>query len=177
MKDFLVAWLEDGHFPATAEGLLALTDTDVLVAMNAAAKDDTAAGHDSAARIMKGHRGHFRLVYSRDPGDIEVNSAPGSVIAGALTDRYGVDRVKSDHYVARNAVLDFPVLLQSGDVVSARSMSQILQTLPDVFVDYVFVDPDVADDARLYLKKHKVSILESASAKIESDEDNEDVNA
>jgi hypothetical protein len=79
--DFLRAWLPEGYpidpsqHPVDLSRHLAMNDNVVLAAMEDAAFDSQAVGHDPARRFIT--RDHFRLLYSRRPQDVAINPNAG----------------------------------------------------------------------------------------------------
>ena len=71
LRDFLRAWLPEGCFLLTKTNSLRITDNEVTAAIWEAADAAGARGHDPARRIVC--RDHFRVVYARNPGDIQKN--------------------------------------------------------------------------------------------------------
>ena len=108
LKDFLKAWLPGGRFPTDVEGHLALTDSEVTVAMRAAARDPGAPGHDPARRITD--RDHFRVVYQRLPAmaPFEVNA-----LYEAARTHFGEDNIRYGGSPRRGDA-EFPVRNRDG---------------------------------------------------------------
>lgn len=162
LKDFLVKWLEDkgGAFPTDPSHFLAITDAEVLAAINYHASHPGSGGHDPAQRILG--RGHFKVLWSWNPDDVELNPDAGDVIYRAVGERFGLEVVRRDRHMPKEPDIDFPVLQRDRQtVVSAKTLSKVLQQLPSTPFDYVFVDRDHWDDANAWLMRSKNEILES----------------
>jgi len=161
LQDFLQAWLQDGRFSVDLERHLSLTDLEVLAAMRCIAQDSKAAGADAANRIL--NRGHFHLLYERNPGDQSLSLEPGKAIARALQERYSPERVKHRSIAPGSRGVEFPVKMHDGSVVSSTSRSEALRTLPSPVVDHVFVDVALLDDARAWISREKNAVLKAAA--------------
>jgi len=157
LKDFLKEWLPGGFFPITVDKHLNLTDNNVLVAMEQAADDEKEPGHIHAKRIL--HRQHFKLLYQRNPEDIEVNPDAVVNIFKESVKKFGEEKVRMDRYKEKQNPLNFPVLTKDGRIVSSLILSQTLQHLPPVAKDYIFVDRDVEEDAKKWLEDNRREII------------------
>lgn len=137
---------EIGGFSGQLERHLALSDNEVFAAIRQADLDPLAPGHRWARRLER--REHFRLLYrSRQQG-----SAPlVREIAVAAREAFGPAQVVYDPVERRPGRLDFPLLGRSG-VSSAQASSRLLRELPPVSAEYVFVAPEIRDQARLWLR-------------------------
>ena len=76
-----------------------------------------ASGHEHAVRILK--RQHFKVLYSRNPEDIEKNLDSVSAIYEATCGKFGEDNVRYDKYTQKGSAPGFPVLKQDNRVVSS----------------------------------------------------------
>ena len=159
LQDFLAEWLPEGRFSTDLDAHLALTDLEVLAAIRQAAANSEAVGHVHARRIVD--RRHFRLLYQRDPNDLEVTMEPVAAIHAAAVARFGEDAVKRGKAGKSEGDVDFPVKPLSGPVGSSASWSPTLRSVPPIAFDGVFVDPDLVDSARSWLEKERKPILSS----------------
>ena len=159
LKDFLLEWIQGGKLPTTTEEHLSITDNEVISALRAASADPTIPGHKHAEMII--NRKHFKVLYELNPNDFKVNSDAAVLIAEATEKKFGRDKTRFDSYTEKRELMDFPVLLGDGSVVSSLSLSQALGKLPIVTIDYVFIDPDpdIRDHAEKWLKKNKTDII------------------
>ncbi len=159
LRDFLLEWVHGGKFPITAEEHLSITDDDVISALRAASTDQAKPGHKHAEIII--NRKHFKVLYELNPNDFEINSEANVLIAEAAEKKFGQDKIRVDSYSQKRELMDFPVLLKDGSVISSLSLSQVLGKLPIVTIDYVFIDPDpdIRDHAVKWLKKNKIDII------------------
>ncbi len=112
LKDFLIEWLPEGRFPINIEELLKITDNEVLAALLAAARIESAKGHGPARRIVK--REHYRKLYEKSPDDIKINPEAGMLIYEALQLKYGNEALRRDTYTAKDSDIGFPVLRSDG---------------------------------------------------------------
>lgn len=155
--DFLKDWLDEGVFPIELEDHLALTDNEVTSALLDAAFDHTKAGHLHARRIIK--REHFKQVYERNPSDVETNPEAGEAVFAALTDRFGAKFFRHDRYQQQSGPPDFPVRLRNEDIVSSLAISDTLNSVPVVSVDWVFVDRAKRDEAAEWLSNNRSDVI------------------
>jgi HD superfamily phosphohydrolase len=168
LKDFLAAWLPDGKFSVNVAAHMKLTDNEVLAAIAAAAENADAPGHDPARRIQR--REHFRVAYIRNPDD-----PPGTIeaIAKAASDEFGPDNVRYGKSPRRPDPPDFPVRERDGSSVSSLALSDVLKTLPASRDEYVFVVPELRNNAKTWITNQRESIIEAAVAA--ADEQDEEV--
>ncbi len=153
---FLKAWLPDGRFPEDLGGFAGLTDHEVMAALRSAQTDRSASGHDLALRIIE--RRHFRRAYAPTPRHLEETRDPATLVGRGLAETLGEDNVIVDTVPAKPTELDFPVLCDGGPA-SARARSQVIQSLPPVRADYVFVRPDLRQQAKQWLDANLDSTL------------------
>ncbi|HYM62047.1 MAG TPA: HD domain-containing protein [Thermoanaerobaculia bacterium] len=154
LSDFMEQSLKP--YPIDVEGYLKMTDSEVLATITAAAGDRSADGHEPARRIVR--RQHFRKVYERNALD---QRRPDAVekIAEALQKRFGEDAVRHRIIPPKRQDIEFPVLLDSGEVSTSRSESAIYADLKPAAVGVVLIDPDKRKDAEFWLAENKKQIL------------------
>ena len=157
LRDFLKEWLDGGLFSTAKEKHQNLTDNEVLAGIRASARDSNLPGHEHAKRIL--NRGHFKLLYQRQPGDMEVNPDPGGVIYKALAEKFGKGYFRRDVYPQKGSSTDFPVSRRDGSIVSSLALSGVLNNIPIALVDFVFVDREKEGKAREWLDSNKEEIL------------------
>lgn len=155
LKDFLLSWL-DGPTSTKISDYQILTDNEVLVALTESAQDIDSGSHEYASRIFK--RNHFKLVYNRNPLDQLFTLEPGKDIARALTEKFGSDKVKHDQYYQKGASLEFPVVCKD-KTYSSLALSDVLNNIPMIVIDRVYVDPQIEDDALNWLEVHRDKII------------------
>lgn len=160
LKDFLKAWLTRGEFPTAPGDHLRITDNEVMAAMLNAARDSAAAGYDHACRIVQ-HK-HFRLLYKRNPDDVKKNPEAAKAIFEAATQKFGEANVRQDRYPGKGGITDFPVRLKDGRIASSLSVSQVLNDVPVAAFDYVFIAPDLEDEAKEWLYDNREKIIQPA---------------
>jgi len=158
LKDFLIDWLGKTKYPTDIDGFLRLTDNEITSFLRDSCLDPKKPGHIHANRII--NRKHFKLLYTRNPIDFKTNPDAANLVKEAAVKKYGEDKVRVDNYVKRGGGTDFPVLLDDDrTIVSAMQESQVLSKIPSVVVDYVFVAPDIRDEAIKWFKKEKDKII------------------
>ncbi len=158
LADFLGEWLDGGTFPVKADELTAIADDDVTVALAEAARDETKPGHDPARRILE--RGHFRVLYQRNPDDVRKNPDAATAVFEAAGKEFGEDTVRHDSVKPKSGTSEFPVLMQDGRRSSSRSVSEVLRRLPEEPADYVFVEPSKRKEAGQWLKENRDTIIQ-----------------
>lgn len=161
LKDFLLDWLEQGEFSTEPDKFLLFTDAEITSALRRAASDASQPGNKHAERIIK--RKHFKVVYERNSDDIKKNiGVPvASLLKEPIEKEFGKDNVRIDIYPAKGGILDFPVQERNDKIVSSLSVSQVLNRLPGVAVDYLFVDSDIEEDAQKWIDKNKDNIIDA----------------
>ena len=155
LSEFMVQWLKT--YPIDVEGHLRMTDNEVLAAMADAASDAAAPGSDPAQRILR--RRHFRKIYERNALDQGV--APDAVnrVAVALRKQFGDAAVREKSISPKQQNIEFPILLDNGDISTSRSESTIYADFKPAAVGFVLIDPDRKNDAREWLTANKKNIL------------------
>ena len=159
LQDFLAEWLPNGKFPSDVSGHLSRSDLDISSAIAEAAKDEGKKGHVHARRIV--NRDHFRVLWQRNPEDIQSNSDAGQYVSDAAETRFGAENVRRDPYSPAEATIDFPVEQRGSDrnVTSAQAISAVLPKVPVAAVDNVYVRRDLLDDAEKWLSKEKAEVI------------------
>lgn len=160
LKDFLTAWLEGGRFATEVSNHLETTDNEVMATLSQASRDPERPGHDAARRINS--RQHFRVLYQRHPDDVRINPEAGKAVFDAACERFGPERCRRDRYSQRSGAPDFPVQTKDGRIASSLAMSQTLNQLEAVSVDFVFVDPEILVEARNWLELNRSTIITPA---------------
>jgi HD superfamily phosphohydrolase len=158
LKDFLSAWLPDGKFPVDVASHMKRSDNEVLAAIAEAAADRDAPGHDSARRIMS--REHFRVAYSRAPDD---HTGDTEAIAQATAENFDPENVRYGKSPRRPDPPDFPVQERDGSSVSSLALSDVLKRLPASRDEYVFVVPELRDEAKQWIKRERERIIDAAT--------------
>ena len=162
LKEFLLEWLAEGKFSTDIDKHLAMTDNEVMTAIVAASRDEDAPGHDAAQTIIL--RRHFRFLYGRNPQDIARNPAAVTTVFRAARKQFGAENIRCDDPPQKAvSAPEFPVLMRDGRVASSLQVSEVLNHLPGTAVGFVFVHPDKANEARMWLEKHRDTIVREAS--------------
>lgn len=146
LRDFLAAWLPNGKFPMDVIGMMAFDDVRILHAIYSAVAEEQADVTIHARRIAR--REHFRRVYEWNAVDSRNNPDARLIVYNALVERFDKDHVRQDEYRQTGGEANFPVRMRQGDIDQAISVSEVLERLPLLQVDYVFVDSQFRDDAR-----------------------------
>ncbi|MFW6372284.1 MAG: HD domain-containing protein [Thermodesulfobacteriota bacterium] len=167
LQDFLKEWLPEGLFSTDVSKHLQITDNEISAALWKTAFDENAKEHIHAYRIVQ--RKHFKRLYQRNPEDVNVNPEAGKSVFKALGKEFGEDHFRHDRYTQKGGAPDFPVRLRNDQVVSSLAISDPLQDLPVVSIDYVFANREILKTAQKWLKENHE---EAISPKAEED-DNE----
>jgi HD superfamily phosphohydrolase len=158
LKDFLIAWLEDGKFSTVLKKHLNISDVEVLSAIRKAYENQRSKQHNLARRIQC--RAHFRRFYEASPSDIEGGKLqPGKEIARAAEAHFGADLIRYDYIQPKGAAPIFPVLVFDVNIVSSLRRSQILAQMPAIGVDNVYCDKSIRNDAIAWRNENKKTIL------------------
>lgn len=166
LKQYLRAWLPSGAYPTSVEEHLKVTDDHALAAMQDDLGDDDSPRHQLASRILE--RRFFRVLYDRRAEDLNQNLDAVGLVYRATREKFGEKLVEHDTNVdsqkpesATPKPLRFAVERDDGSVVSSIQESQILGKLPRAVFDYVFVAPEIMDEARAWLRDNLQGILET----------------
>lgn len=159
LVDFMDANLAGERFPVAVEAFTAITDHDIMADLLASARDQSRPGHQHAHRIV--NRRHFRCLYQRSRADARMTLEPGRLIYEAAAGEFGGDSVKRDYYAQKSSGIEFPVLTSDERVVSSLSWSDHLESIPLLMLDSVYVDPDVYDRARHWLRTNRGRVLDA----------------
>ncbi len=73
--------------------------------------------------------------------------------------RFGEEHVRYDHYKQKGYLPIFPVLLGNGQVSQSNELSQVLQNLPIIAIEFVFISPEYKDNALEWLGKNINEII------------------
>ena len=163
LKDFLVEWLKGSKYFSSLEKFLTLTDNQIIseiIKINRLSKKKRPPTFEHAECLLK--RKHFKLLYARNPKDMEINPEAGEKIWQAAAEKFGRSNVKRDYYTKEAAKInDFPIQLPDEDktIVSALTLSKTLSHLPPAAVDCVFIKPSLLDEANEWLNKNKNDII------------------
>ena len=162
LKDFLREWLPEGQCPTSTEAFLELTDMQKSWRQYEKGPRKIQPITRSARRIAG--RQHFKVVYSRNPEDLNVVSEPGKAIGQWLIEKYGEDRIRLDSHTPSGNPFDFPVLESDGRIISSSLLSDLLSRMPTATIDFVFADPDIRDEARKIVIENRKDLLAGDTA-------------
>jgi hypothetical protein len=138
-----------------------MTDNEVMAAISDASRQEASPGHKPARTITS--RGHYRLLYERNPQDIAKNPTSVAAVYRAVREQFGSEYVRSDDPPRKAASApDFPVLMRDGRVASSLQVSEVLNHLPATAIGFVFIHPEKADEARTWLEKHRDEVIRNA---------------
>ena len=159
LQDFLAEWLPNRKFPVDVTGHLSRSDLEISTAIAEAAKDQGNNGHVHARRIV--NRDHFKVLWQRNPEDVETNPDAGKCVEDTAAARYSAENVRRDSYSPAEATIDFPVEQSGSDrnVTSAQVISAVLPHVPVAAVDNVYVRRDLLDDAEKWLSREKAEVI------------------
>ena len=157
LQDFLKEWLPEGYFPTALLDHLQLNDNTILTELFKAADDVTLNGHDPARRIV--NREHFKLLYQRNPRDVNENPDSAKAVFKAACDKFGENNVRKDNYKQGGNGHEFPVITEDNQIFSSLELSDTLKNVPIVAVDYVFINPELYQDAVKWKKENIQTII------------------
>jgi HD superfamily phosphohydrolase len=158
LKDFLAAWLTGGKFSTDLATHLSLTDNEVTAAILDAALDAARPGHDAARRIAS--HDHYKVLYQRNLEDVAKYAEAGRAVFEAARQEFGEGNVRHDKYTQKGGATVFPVLLKDGRIASSVALSETLQHLPVVAVDFVFVLPEKLSQATGWLRTNRPNLIQ-----------------
>jgi uncharacterized protein len=157
LKEFLLAWLEDGRFPSDWQKLLRLTDHEVLVAMRQSAVDRTDRHHELAARVLA--RKHFRTVYEFISTHKKKRPTILDDVLQATRAEFGADNVRTDRYGPKSETNDFLVKTEDGEVESSLQVSGVIANVPAVEIGLIFAKPELSEKAKRWVDKEVKALL------------------
>lgn len=129
----------------------------VLTALFKASENEKLKGYDSARRII--NRDHFKLIYERNPRDIEKNPDVAKAVFHAACSQFGEQNVRFDSYRQTSQGHDFPVITGDKQILSSLELSDTLKMFPIVAVDYVFINPEFRNDAEKWKEQNLKKII------------------
>jgi len=157
LKEYLAEMLPGGRFPTTIERHLSMTDHEILVDLRKTGLVGGMPGSVHAERIIKRH--HFKRLYERNPTDYEKNQQSAVLIKEAAEKKYGTENIRFDNPSQKGESIDFPVLMKDLRVESSRSLSQVLNQIPVVKTEYVFIHRDLEREASQWLNSERSGII------------------
>lgn len=157
LKDFLKMYIK--KFPIKLEDFYNLTDNEILAAIRKASLRKSCRMHRIAKMIQE--RKHFGVLYRQMPEDREYYN-PGETIFKAACKKFGKENVRHD-YVTKSGKTDpFPVYdINSDTSRSSREVSDVINNIPDIKIDVVYISKDYYNKADKWLKDNKDSILKN----------------
>lgn len=158
--DFLTEWLpDDGRFPTDLDKHLSLTDNEIMAAILEASRSPSQPGHRWARRLVG--REHFKVLYSRNHRDLEYHPDPAQAVYQAVRQEFGADSARIARHRDRGGKLEFPVLKDDNEVVLSLTESEVLQKLPAIAIDHVYVDTAILQEAKKWLNENLTRVLDS----------------
>lgn len=147
LTDYLKAWLQDGQFPTTWEGVLSVSDEEVLVAIRNDMAHSASSRHELARRLLA--RQHFRTVYELAAHDVEEDPGVLTKVFEAVKQAVGEDFCRHQTYGPKSEQNNFPVVPDSGTgLTSSTSVSAVLRSIPPLHIGLVFVPQDKVEVAK-----------------------------
>lgn len=153
LEAFLRESLPGGVYPTELKDFLAITDNEILVRIREAACNPSLPGHAHAERIYR--RTHFKKAYATMAQDLAQNPEVLEDITRGLEKEVGAENVLVDKTAKPTASRDdFPIRNSNDRIISARSQSKVLFSLPEATAWYLFVAPELRDRACAWVKKN-----------------------
>jgi hypothetical protein len=146
-----------GRFSTDVMQHFRMTDNEVTAGLLDAAFNEAASGHLHARRIVA--RAHFKVIYERKPDDVRINPEAGAALFRALSNEFEASHFRHDRYHKGTGAPDFPVRLRDGQVVSSLAISDTLNHVPIVSVDYIFAERSIISQAIPWLKAKRAEII------------------
>lgn len=157
LVEFLRKWLPDGKFSVDITEHQNMTDNEVLVGMYEAARDPKHPAHEEALRITT--RKHFKVLWFRNPTDKEKNLNAIDCVYKAAVTKYGAENVRRDAYRKDKGAASFPVALDGERIADAKATSDTLSKIPVDNLEFVFIHPSKAKEARKWLENEREKII------------------
>jgi uncharacterized protein len=156
-QTFLQNWLDDKAFSTNLVDHLAMTDNDVMANILHASEQPAHGAHLAARMIV--NREHFRLLYQRNPEDVAINKQAAQLIAKAAAGQFGRNSVHYYTKTEKDRLIDYPVWSSDRRIASSLAYSEILNRVPILDVDYVFIAPEKRKEAETWLTKNRTTII------------------
>ena len=157
LQDFLENWLDDGMFSVDIEQHISMIDEIIISELWKQAFQSELREHQFAKRLA--NREHFKLIYQRNPADIEINPEAGERVYQELEAKFGKNKFRHDRYTQKGVEQDFPVRMRDGRTTSSLAVSSTLKDVPIVSVDYVFSDRSCFSEAEDWLRNKRPEII------------------
>ncbi|NQS97820.1 MAG: HD domain-containing protein [candidate division Zixibacteria bacterium] len=157
LRDFLQKNLINRYFPIDIDEYLKISDNDIITEMIKAARDESHPGYKPAKYIIE--REHFKLLYQRNPGDTKTNPGAGEAIFKATCLEFEDSNVRYDTWREESSKLDFPVIDNDDNIISSLEFSKILEDIPLVAIDFVFINRECQIEAKKWLNENRQSII------------------
>jgi hypothetical protein len=166
LKDFLLNWLPGGKFAPDWQRLMEVTDHEVLAAIRECAANAAHELHGLATRVMQ--RRHFRTVYELVGTHKRKRPTVFDELAASAEEAFGPDSVRQDRYGPKSESNDFLVETEDGSVESSLQISGVIANLPPIEIGLIFVEPDLAEQARKVLNAKLQALLAKTTAQEDS---------
>jgi uncharacterized protein len=145
LKDFMAAWLRTGRFTEEWQDMLAIDDNKVFAAMWHEATRENGM-RQLADRIVR--RKHFKSAYELNPQHKRLHPPMVDDAFNLLVERYGKEAVRKNVYTAKAEASKFRVVDGDGKLAYGDQVSpDVIGRLPVVDIGFVFVEPDLRDEA------------------------------
>ena len=109
---------------------------------------------------------HYHLVYKLNPGDAKINPEAGREVFNGVCAQFEKENVRRSDRPPQPSNIIFPVLTKEPGVVPSIEVSEVLDQIPPVGFDYVFVAPDLRDKAGAWLKENRTKIIKPLEKEI-----------
>ena len=122
-----------------------------------ASRDPAHPAHIPARMIA--NREHFRLLYRRNPEDVATNKQAARLIAEAASGHFGQNSVHYYTKTEKDRSIDYPVWSSDGRILSSLAHSDVLNRVPIVAVDFVFIATEKRKEAEAWLSENRITII------------------
>jgi hypothetical protein len=99
------------------------------------------------------------VLYQRNPQDVAANPEAGQAVFEAACAEFGAENLRHDKPSQKGTSLEFPVLLKDGRTASSVQHSETLGHLPVVAGDYVFIVPELWQQADAWLQENRSKVI------------------
>ena len=154
LKNFMKSYY--GELDEDLEVHQGMTDYKVLADMNDVISNNSSAAAE-AKRILG--RKHYKKLYQFKPSDKKYDPEPGKVIYQAALEKFGPENVEYDKYSQSESSYDFPVEYQDGSILSSVNVSDAIERIPLVSIEFVFINAELQDEGDKWLEENKKTIL------------------
>lgn len=106
-------------------------------------------------------REHFRKIYEWNALNQRIHTNAVGRVAAALREHFGGAAVRERSIPPKEQNIEFPILLDSGEISTSRSESTIYADFKPAAIGFVLIDQEKKRDAGTWLAANKKTIFQN----------------